>query len=314
MEEEIVQNIDEEIDFDYQDSPEEIEFRRKIENPFHLLQKGDYWVASEEFCLKCGQKSFPFIVEKIVLEKIEKADTEYTYDNIGRKMPRKGELRVQFKYCEILECSHESCREIFFRIYEIYENATLPKKNPRLIPARLDKFPITNLDGSPQFSEIHRRYLEAVDAFNSSLFFAAGVSIRSVLEILCKNRGHFQNVINKKTYGKTYTIEQLEKLKRSIGLEEQVKLFIQEIQAIAPEKFAPDEIAKIKLMMYWGHGIVHGSTDPTEVEIKSGLEVLEEIFRVLYFDPIEEKAMNENRQQRKRDFASKISQFDTYQK
>jgi hypothetical protein len=300
-------------DPDYVD-PEELEFRRKLENPFHLFQKGDYWVVAELFCLSCGKRNYPLIFDKLIIDKIEKTRTVFSKDHLGKKYPSKSTPVFVYKYCEVLKCGHEKCGELFFRTYTIFEDKMEPEEEPRIIPRRNDKFPIEDKSEDENFFEIYRRYLEAVDTFNSSLFYAAGVSIRSVLELLCKKRGHFQNVLNIKTHGKNITQEQLNTIKKRIGLEEQVKLFIQEIQAIAPEKFHPDEIEKIKLMMYWGHGIVHGSTDPTKGEIISGLEVLEEIFRVLYFDPVEEKAIHENRQKRKQEFSSKIGQFDSYQK
>jgi hypothetical protein len=301
------------------DSPEEIEFQRKLDNPFHLFQKGDYWLKNELFCLNCGNKTHPFIIDKLIIERKEKARTTFTKDHLGRRVPLKSVIGLLFKYCEILRCGHESCGDLFFRTYIIFEDKNEPEDEPQTIPIRKDKAPIKNESEDSEFIKAYNRYAEAIMAYNMGLNFASGASIRSVLEILCKIRGHFQNILNMRTYGKNLQKQQLEKEKRKIGLEEQVKIFVQEIQAIAPESLTTSDVEKIKLMMYWGHGIVHGSIDPNDDELKAGFDIVEELFRVLYFDPIDserqrtyQEQREQNKQHRKEQYQESGKRFDKY--
>jgi hypothetical protein len=271
-------------------SPEEIEFRRKLENPFHLFQKGDYWVASEVFCLGCGNKSHPFIFDKILVDTIEKTERRTVPVKVGNKYieyPSKELKYKEFKYCDVLRCDNGACKEFFFRTFTIKENAVIPNDEPRLIPERKDKVPIKNESEDVAFEKAYGRYVEAVMAYNMGLNYGSGASIRSVLEILCKQRGHFDTILNAKIGGRTLTTVQLDSLNRQVGLETQMDLLIPEIQKVARRKFGSKLLKNIKAMMYWGHGVVHGSTEPSEKEIKSGLEILEEFFRILYFDIIE---------------------------
>lgn len=272
------------------DSPEEIEFRRKLENPFHLFGRGDYWVISEIFCSRCGHKSHPYIVEKVVVDTLEKTERQEVSVKVGEKYEKYPSKALKYReiiYCDIMQCGNENCKDLFFRTFKIKEDATAPNEEPKLTPARKDKAPINNESDDVDFKKAFGRYIDAVIAYNLGLNYGAGASVRSVLEILCKQRGHFDTVLNGKIAGRTLSIEQLESLKRQVGLESQMDLLIPEIQKAARRKFGSELLKNIKAMMYWGHGVVHGSTEPSEKEIKSGLEILEEFFRILYFDIIE---------------------------
>jgi len=294
------------------DSPEEIEFRRKLENPFHLFEKGDYWVASEIFCLNCGGNTYPLIFDKLIIEKSEIFITTFSKDELGRKIPRKSKPAVVYKYCEILQCNHEKCRELFFRTYSIFEDRNQPEDEPRIIPIRKDKIPINNESENEAFEKAFNRYVEAVMAYNMDLNYCAGVATRSVLEIICKIRGHFDAKLENEVGDRTLPPERLDAIKRRIGLEPQMDLLIPEIQSIAPGTFDAQELANIKLMMFWGHGVVHGGTDPSPEEIKSGLEILEEIFRLLYFDKEEDERRTDVRNRRRDDLSRNNQNFRGY--
>lgn len=295
------------------ESLDEIEFRRKLEDPFNLFQEGEYWGASELFCLNCGKKSHPFILKKVIVEEREKTEPKVVYVPVGaefKPFPTKELKYKELKYCEVLRCGVPDCKELFFRTYTIKEGESKPDQEPCIIPARKDKIPIRNESGEKIFEKAYSRYVEAVVAYNMGMNYGAGASIRSVLEILCKIRGHYDAVLSEKINGRVLSAEAIDSLKRRIGLEELMDLLIPEFQKKSKRRSIKRLHSDIKAMMYWGHGVVHGSTDPTEKEIKSGLEILEEFFRVLYFDIID----TQKKESRRVKLSKNIAEFKGYRR
>jgi hypothetical protein len=292
-----------------------VELQEIYTNPYHTLSKGDQlldWI----FCINCGKDNRPIIFEKILLSKNKDIEERIVEEEYGGKIVKtkkafyKGTL---LKYCEVLNCNY--CKEILFRVYEIYESQSLPQSKPTLIPQRNDKAKVENISSDSKFVDIYERYCQSIEAYNMSLFYAAGVSNRSILELLCEIRGHFNTLfINKSKVTPNLTVEIENRIKRNIGLEEQVNLLIDEIKTTAPNHFDKKEFDDLKNMMYWGHKVVHGKTFPTIDELKTSYAIIEEIFDILYFD-VEKKRKEEQKvKERANNFTRNNSQFSKYSK
>lgn len=299
---------------------DEAEFRRKSSNPYHELKKGDdllEWI----FCLKCGEEHRPKIVEKIILQREKDIGEELIDENYEEKLEdgttvyKVRKVRVAIlkgiiiEYCEILKCK---CNELIYRTFEIYEDRNEPNQKPKIIPIRKDKVAVKNESDDVEFKVIHERYIEAITAYNMSLSYASGVSIRSVLELLCKKRGHFDTILNDRVNGRILSQEQIDGIKRQIGLEEQVKKLIEEVKVKAPNTFDENDIDDVKNMMYWGHRVVHGNVLPDDDELMTSFKIIEEIFQILYFEPAMIKMYEEKRIKRAENLKESNKKFSSY--
>ena len=49
-------------------SLEELEYWNKMNDPFRNFKKGEFWLASKIFCSCCGKDTFPFILDKTLID------------------------------------------------------------------------------------------------------------------------------------------------------------------------------------------------------------------------------------------------------
>lgn len=291
------------------------EFELKSCSPFHELKKDDY-LLEFIFCLRCGDEKRPKILEKFILKREKDIEDQLVdeYYKDGEETKHRRVKKAKFKgilicYCEILNCD---CGELIYRTFNIYEDQNEPIETPKVIPVRKDKIALLDESDDEEFQEIYERYNESISAYNIELNYSSGVSTRSVLELLCKKRGHFDEILKSKIGGRELDKAQIVSLKRSIGLEEQIKKLITEIKIQASNHFDENDFDDLKNMMYWMHKIVHGNITPTADQLKTAFKIIEEIFEILYFEPAKLRKNEENKKKRAENLKKNNKRFSSY--
>lgn len=292
--------------------PDYRDWNNILSNPYHYLKDGDQ-ILDQLFCIKCGELIRPKIHKKVILDEMPKLEyyEESFFDENGMetKINKAKLIDNLISYCEILKCS--ICNDYIYRVFNIFENNTIPEGQIKIIPQRKDESVINNENLNSDFKKIYERYCEAVSAYNSSLLYSSGVSIRSVIELICKNENIYHEIIEerKKNHinkGKLINNDTIEKIKRQIGLEEQMKRLIVLVKEKADKIFDIADVEDMINILYWMNNIVHGQVPPTENELKKAICIIEEIFIILYFDPAKAIKIEEE----KRDSALRLKELN----
>lgn len=177
------------------------------------------------FCPVCNSKQYHKILShELVLteEIIEEEPDDYDY-TLETQIARGIEYKLFF-YSQVIVC--KGCKSASLRNVTVRENES-NADNEEIIPLRIDRGISTKFNYEIIRSErILKLYKEAVVAYNHKLNFSASAAIRSLIESICKHRGHKETVINQLKNG-------LLRKKRKLNLENlsniELTNFLQEV-------------------------------------------------------------------------------------
>ena len=159
---------------------------KKLIRDNELGRKGER--IKDIFCPICDGKTSHEIVSHI---KIDTQDEEYPESE--------GIIEIVY-FAQILVC--KKCKMTSLRNAQVEKNGNDSNETaraPQLFPPRKDKGYDKKFTGSGGvFRESHKileLYKECIDAYSQEMNFSAGAAIRSLLEEICKDRGHKNKVI-----------------------------------------------------------------------------------------------------------------------
>jgi hypothetical protein len=264
----------------------------------------------ELFCLTCGEDvEHEFLSAEYLynsdIQRIKKEDEDY---DAGGQLTIKDKseiITVEFK-CQIVQCN--DCKALSMRKvkYHVGSDYSEPLE---LIPLRRNKAPILNKPKKIP-TNVYDLYCEAIKAFNNTLWFSAGASIRVCVEIICHEQGLYQSEFDKKIpayIAKKYCQLNNKKNDKLLvrdkkAIEELLKLPLTEddsqtlstmvklrdlVNKLISQKLSqgfPDGYFKtLNKVVEWGNATLHKFRQPEEEELRNVFTILEFVFDTLYF-------------------------------
>lgn len=162
-----------------------------------MLQQSNY-VEELIFCPQCGQLSFHIIefekqIDKKINQKVVEESQQEGLDGKKVKSIKIIGYSEIYLISQIIVCT--SCKYVSLRNIELNKESDIPEKI-YIIPNRIDRTIKKEYKDILPY-EIYSLYEEAINTYNSAFNFSSGASLRSLLERICKNRGHKATVLQR---------------------------------------------------------------------------------------------------------------------
>jgi hypothetical protein len=272
------------------------------------------------FCLGCKQNTTHVIASqtKINTNPIynDKEETISTNDNIStlvKSFSNTNSKSIIQYYSQVIYCGR--CNQTSLRNIVINKDSDVPDK-VEILPKR-PEIDMKFQEVLP--TEIYTLYEEVLFDYENSYKFSCGASIRSLIELICKNRKHKDSVINdivpeyikddenKKKVAElkamfpnefknitvvSKTPESLSEIEKKgieikAGLGKQVKKLKKEI--IAKRPLSNNDFDILEKVVMWGNENIHDYKVPTQEELEDVILIINFLLYALYVDEFEEK-------------------------
>lgn len=251
-----------------------------------LLKKKDEFIGIKVFCINCGGK-----YEQIFLARQKEAERTETFESVDSKGRKRKLSKVIHLYSEFVRCSNCSFASIRRARYDTSKKELID--TGIFIPKRINRKSIENTHKLIH-REVFSLYEEAIETYNNGLNFSSGAAIRSIIETICKVVGIREKLVSKEIFRfagkenidpKNVPSEKIEEIKRSLRLEDQIRMLIKEYKS---EKLSPDKLDVLQEIRDWGNNNIHDNKTPSSDDLNDVLTIIEKLLLVVFVEPHEQ--------------------------